>query len=147
MAKNWGFNYNIRRENKKVKDVLCQLAEKFAGVHREYLRFSENEETRWSYAERPNIGFLAAAAWRIPGWIALEEYATTKKREAGQGKGRADLYIGARTKNDTCELGIECKIISPGRAKGVQAALNAENPHSMLGRAMSDARAISKTIL
>ena len=43
---------------------------------------------RWQYRERPCIGFLSAAAWKVGG-VALEE-AHTRKRH---GNGRRDLFI------------------------------------------------------
>ena len=46
----------------------------------------------WHYKERAQIGFLAAAAWRLKG-AALEEWHTEKLSEGKSRKGRGDLWV------------------------------------------------------
>jgi hypothetical protein len=63
------------------------------------------EDNSWWYNERASLSLLAAAAWGVKGWGALEEYSTTKqgvvpanKVDEGQIKrGRCDLWLGNRT--------------------------------------------------
>jgi hypothetical protein len=50
----------------------------------------------WDYAERSQVGFLAAAAWQVGG-AAIEEYGMVKKNPADRRRkynGRADLWLG-----------------------------------------------------
>ena len=47
----------------------------------------------WYYHERAQIGFLAAAAWRLGG-VALEEWRTDKISHDGPSRnGRGDLWV------------------------------------------------------
>jgi hypothetical protein len=69
------------------------------------------EDNAWWYNERASLSVLAAAAWSIDGWCALEEYPTDKRRQgeipnsrtdAGEitperHRGRCDLWIGNHT--------------------------------------------------
>ncbi len=151
MAKDWDIKFNTK--DNLAKRLLSRLALAFRDVHREYLRYflDENQlpsEVAWFYNERPNIGLIAAAAWRIPGWIALEEYRAPKSKKRSKSKkdkarnGRADLYIGTSKNDGYKDFRIESKLAAPQTPPGVRKALNAKNPNSELGRAMTDARAI-----
>jgi hypothetical protein len=46
------------------------------------------------YAERPNLGALAAAAW-LCGWSALEEFELDKMAKRSSKYGRGDLYANS----------------------------------------------------
>ena len=68
-------------------------------------------DSAFGYSERPQVGFLAAAAWRAGG-VALEEWGTRKGDETVQSYGRNDLWIrlGAvewsiEAKSALCDLG------------------------------------------
>ena len=49
----------------------------------------EGEDAPYYYSERPNIGVLAGAAWKV-GWLALEEFGVKKRAKK---QARADLWI------------------------------------------------------
>lgn len=124
------------------------LALQFAKCHRDYLEYSVDEKGNpgdlgWFYNERPNIGFLAGAAWRIKGWVAIEEYRFDKahpsKRNAVS-KGRADLFIGARLSSRvTVDLAIEAKQMFVSGPKRTKQQLNPKADNSALCRAIGDA--------
>jgi hypothetical protein len=142
------WHFDARTSNSAVTKVFKRLARSFAARHRDYLKFYTDKKGKpidigWFYNERPNIGFLAAAAWRIPGWIALEEF-TTKKRVQGKAhRGRADLYIGVPRGNHFWEIAIESKLAWVGTERSVRAALNPKNKKSKLALAIKDAKRIS----
>src|SRR5688500_1438125 len=52
----------------------------------------DNKDQAWWYRERPCVGFLAAAAWRIGG-VCLEEWLTRKGPLRQCRYGRCDLYV------------------------------------------------------
>jgi len=73
----------------------------------DYCRSSAYEDNPWFYNERATLSTLAGAAWRLSGWTALEEYATSKwggKPKAGGVEsgsvraGRCDLHVAHRSK-------------------------------------------------
>jgi len=146
MPKDWHFDADV--SDRKIKATLELLAKSFVRTHRDYLKFYEEENGRpgdigWFQNERANVGFLAAAAWRIPGWVALQEFAMQKLRKGRSSKGRADLYIGIpRERTGYLELGIESKLAFVRSAKNVRRHLNPKNKKSALGRAMADAKNI-----
>lgn len=77
-------------ELRKLKPVLDNWVE----IVQEYSRAFQNHDACWWYTERANVGILAAAAWRTKGWLALEEYSTSKRRDGtGSKNGRCDLYM------------------------------------------------------
>jgi hypothetical protein len=63
------------------------------------------------YRERPQIGFLAAAAWQS-GYAALEEWGMVKGSQKDKHRGRNDLWIGypggqewfIEAKHDWCDV-------------------------------------------
>jgi hypothetical protein len=63
-------------------------------VHCIYAEVFKEDDALYWYNERPQVGALAAAAWKA-NMYALEEYATTKHHPITKKKtGRIDLYIG-----------------------------------------------------
>ena len=90
----------------------------------------------WNYQERPQIGFLACAAWNCGGAV-LEEW-KTKKSKSGRkvGRGRCDLFI--RMPNCTTDFHIEAKWELAWLLKE-QASVE-RNLRNCLGKAIQDAR-------
>lgn len=61
-----------------------------------HYRMISKGDIGWDYAERSQVGFLAAAAWHVGG-AAIEEYGVEKKLSADRRQryqGRADLWLG-----------------------------------------------------
>jgi len=55
------------------------------------------------YSERPQVGWISAAAW-LAGGVALEEYAVEKLKAVGKDYGRCDLWFQLDAKNSfACE--------------------------------------------
>jgi len=82
-------------------------------VHR-YCKLQEHDDAPWWFNERASLSTLAGAAWSLPDWAALEEYATTKKRVMPKDKvdegglspernGRCDLLILGKSTNFAIE--------------------------------------------
>lgn len=103
--------YSIRGKSRgKLKHWSC-LFEEWCIAHERYCRVTRTEAAFW-YKERANIGVLAAAAWRC-GWIALEEFGTSKAdmsaptqsdvEELKWKYGRADLFIGSESHSEWIE--------------------------------------------
>lgn len=65
------------------------------------------EDCCWWYGERASLSTLAAAAWRVKGWGALEEFRTIKNHVKGGKRttkyGRCDLYIYSDNSSYACE--------------------------------------------
>lgn len=68
------------------------------------LRYCDNEgycDNPWWFNERATLSTLAAAAWTLDGWAALEEFNTRKRggivpkdrTDEGSRHGRCDLYV------------------------------------------------------
>lgn len=84
---------------------LRPLMEAWVARSSDYCRCHGWEDNGWWYNERASLSILAAAAWSLKGWCALEEYATTKQgvvppgnADAGKVKpGRCDLWMGRNT--------------------------------------------------
>lgn len=95
---------NIQRgvECKEELEVLKPVLENWITIVSEYSAAFRSDDACWWYTERANVGILAAAAWRTEGWLALEEYSTTKRSESkGESKnGRCDLYLGKKSKKN-----------------------------------------------
>lgn len=97
--------------NKELK-VLKPVLENWITIVSEYSAAFRSDDACWWYTERANVGILAAAAWRTEGWLALEEYSTTKRSESkGESKnGRCDLYLGKKIgKNHSQSFALEAK--------------------------------------
>lgn len=126
-------------------EMARRLAKCFADAHRRYLHYSEVDQATlgdlgWFYNERANIGFLAAAAWMQPGWVALEEYGQDKRWGAEKRVGRADLYIGAQLNGHFPDVEIETKAVWPRTVAAMKIAMNPDSDKSELGLACADAR-------
>jgi hypothetical protein len=101
-----------------------------AAVERYTGHFPDNP---WSYNERAILSTLAGAAWTIDGWVALEEFATSKrlrKLEAGVDhgdklrKGRCDLFVSSPEASFVFEAKQANQPIG-GRSDGCSYAYNA----------------------
>lgn len=75
----------------------------------EHCKREKWEENPWWFGERATLSTLAGSAYRLPGWLAIEEYATEKQRSLGEsrsqakaekthGYGRCDLFL-SKSKN------------------------------------------------
>lgn len=144
-GKDWGFETNDSKGD--FGRITQIMAKNFARAHRNYVTYFEKDDHTpgdlgWFYNERSNIGFLAAAAWMVPSWIAIEEFALEKKRGREKRNGRADIYIGATldTRRKFCDMAIEAKQAWPRSEKGLKSALDIHNSHSALARACADAK-------
>ena len=94
--------------------ALKPLFKEWTAVVLDYCQSQNYRDNPWWYNERATLSTLAAAAWRI-GWVALEEFSTTKRakvparkteREAAS-RGRCDLFIGRPRDGD--QFAIEAK--------------------------------------
>jgi hypothetical protein len=91
------FSRKASTQLKSLKPVFKELLR----VHQDYVNGERGDCPYW-YKERSHISLLAAATWRCPGGIALEEYGAEKY---GKGKhGRCDLGIRVSLK-----IGFECE--------------------------------------
>ncbi len=86
------------------------------------------KDTGYWYGERALTGFLAAAAWALPGGWSLEEFTGLRVNGKKQGSGRGDLWVGMGTKKKV-EYTIEAKAVWPGgsvenAAKGAETKLS-----------------------
>ena len=79
-----------------------------------YCRLQEHDKNPWYYGERANISILAGAAWTLPEWAAIEEFATFKKNGKKEKNGRCDLYV--RTKDKS--FAFEAKHVWQGLSTG-----------------------------
>jgi len=149
MTTGFYFDASARVKDKPFGKIMRRLGQSFAQVHREYVSYcADNDGTAndfgWLYNERPHTGFLAAAAWRQKGWIAIEEHRTKKKG----GNGRADLFIGARLGKQFYTLAIEAKLACCNNNTKIKKWLDPDDQDkkSGLAGAVGDAqRSINKT--
>lgn len=95
---------------------IQRLLESWTDTVLRYCHTQKYDDNPWWYNERATLSTLAAAAWRM-GWVALEEFATEKRRgdvpegnrDDGESKnGRCDLYIGRPTEKGS-DFAIEAK--------------------------------------
>lgn len=95
----------------KHENLICVCAGRNKGLRnllhawtRVVLRYCELHQFKdnpWWANERASVSTLAAAAWTLEGWCALEEFSTKKRgvvpnnqvEEDGQRNGRCDLYV------------------------------------------------------
>lgn len=70
---------------------LEPVLKKWHAVLSDYSKRSKGDQPWW-YRERPQIGFLAAAAWSADG-VALEEWGMKKGPQKCQSEGRNDLWL------------------------------------------------------
>ncbi len=72
---------------------LSELLHGWLDAQGDYMAAMNFEDRPWSYNELAVTGFLAAAAWRLNGGVALQEYRTRKGHlEKDRWLGRCDLY-------------------------------------------------------
>ncbi|MBJ6981662.1 hypothetical protein [Luteimonas sp. MC1572] len=115
----------------------------------DFCRLHAFEDNPWWYNERASLSVLAAAAWSLKGWCALEEYSTTKRgvvpsekvEEGSTKRGRCDLWLGNRTgyaleaKQAWQSIGVRARGLSPivwaahERAWNDAGALTADEAH------------------
>ena len=80
----------------KFSEKLKPLSRVLANLESVHQQYNDYEMEDWDYTfwynERPQIGLLAAAAWRTENVTALEEFRTEKKGTKSGG-GRCDLFI------------------------------------------------------
>lgn len=80
--------------------ALCHLwircLKQYSRLHAPYF-----DDNGWWHNERASISLLAGAAWKL-GWVALEEFGTSKRghkipsEERGERVGRCDLYMSSK---------------------------------------------------
>lgn len=148
-GKDWSFS--ARSSDKGFLAISSKLAKNFIKCQREYIEcFTDDGGTYdvgYFYNERANIGFLAAAAWREKGWVALEEFRSDKKHRLEKGKlskGRGDLYVGLRTsKNQIATMSIEAKQCWVGTGKQLLSSLNPKSKSSPLSKAIDDVKYVT----
>ena len=100
---------------------------------------SDEKDLPWNYNERPQIGFFAAAIWRLGG-AALEEWRTIKRdADSVEGHGRCDLF--ARLPGVRPDLHMEAKS-EMARLDG-NACVDVEKSKRFLQSATRDAEALT----
>lgn len=80
---------------------LNKLLKSWTGVVLDFCK-DDLENNCWWFNERATLSSLSGAAWRLDGWIALEEFSTTKRhgispddesQASTSAKGRCDLFV------------------------------------------------------
>lgn len=105
-----------------------------------YCKCHNFEDNGWWYNERASLSILAAAAWSLKGWCALEEYSTEKRGNVPSDdmevpdsrRGRADLWVGGRT-----GYAIEAK--QAWQSIGARSSGNNSNVWDKFDKALKDA--------
>lgn len=92
---------SVNEEFEELRPVLTswvKMVNQYSAAH-------ENEDACYWYNERATLSVLAAATWKIDGWVALEEFSTGKicKVNRVQKNGRCDLYISSDNNSYACE--------------------------------------------
>lgn len=72
--------------------TLKELLWEWTWLNREMAKSWKWKDCPWWYNERASISTLAGAVWSAGG-IALEEYASRKRRGSGNSHGRCDMYF------------------------------------------------------
>lgn len=96
--------------------ALYPVLEAWIEVVNRYCEVQVHWDNPWWFNERASLSTLAGAAWSLRNWVALEEYATTKRGPLPTGKvsedgireernGRCDLFI----RNKTHHFAVEAK--------------------------------------
>ncbi|MCI1037988.1 hypothetical protein [Pseudomonas putida] len=118
---------NTHRENPELRELLYAWV---AAIERYTTRFVDNP---WCFNERATLSTLAGAAWTLKDWVALEEFATSKRlRKLQPGVdhgdklryGRCDLYVSAPNLSFAFEAKQAVQPIG-GRANGYSYAYKA----------------------
>ena len=94
---------------------LKPVIESWFKVLEQHCKRDEWEGNPWWFGERATLSTLAGGAYRLPRWLAIEEYATQKRRALGanrnvdkkklHGYGRCDLYLS----NGNNDFALEAK--------------------------------------
>jgi hypothetical protein len=84
------FKTSVRISVAKL-EPLRPIFKSWFSILKEFGKKVPGDSPFW-YRERPQVGFLAAAAWRL-GWVALEEWGTEKGPHREPSSGRNDLRI------------------------------------------------------
>lgn len=92
-----------------------------SAVERYTSQFPDNP---WSYNERAILSTLAGAAWTMDGWVAMEEFATSKRLR----KLEPGVDHGDKLRNGRCDL-----FVSSPEASFVFEAKQANQPTSRSG--------------
>lgn len=133
-SRKWLTAIETNRELKGLRPVL----QSWVKLVKDYCRMDSFEHNPWSYNERASIGTLAGAAWRTPGWLATEEYCTTKVQSIpksgiemdGDRRGRCDLLLETSDTTYAIEAKHAWQPISKGAStllKGMLLALKDAN--------------------
>lgn len=83
------------KEWAKVLDIYTEYTEKYIKIFNGLYGENGASDAPYWHSERSNVGLLASACWRN-GWIALEEFSTTKRKKDNSKKaGRCDLWVSS----------------------------------------------------
>ena len=85
-----GVNHLVDVRNQSLA-ALKPLLTEWVAVIRHYIERVDGDLPFW-HAERPQVGFLSAAVWRLGG-AALEEFGTKKVLDGEDYSGRNDLWF------------------------------------------------------
>jgi len=119
--------------------ALRGLLREWTWLNREIARTWGWEDCPWWCNERASISTLAGAVWNSRG-IALEEYASRKRKVRGEALGRCDLYFKIGKTGFVAEAK-HCWLRAGIRAENLQARVS-----RCLSRACRDARKNSPSL-
>jgi hypothetical protein len=105
-----------------------------------YCKLQGHEDNPWWFNERASLSTLAGAAWSLPNWTALEEYATQKRgivplKKIDDGalrNGRCDLFV----RNKKHHFAVEAKQVWQSIGSQTKGLINV---HRGIKRAWKDA--------
>lgn len=92
--------------NCRAASYAAGLLTEWARIVREYCRKVGSDAPFW-HGERPQVGLLAAAAWRQR-LVALAEFSQTKTFETPREQGRSDLWIKSKADEEFLEARYVC---------------------------------------
>jgi hypothetical protein len=124
--------------------------EELLRVHQDYIDSQFNEQDSgyydhpYWYAERPNVGLLAAAVWRCGG-RALEEFRTKKYRDGKSNEpayGRCDLWMEVKKTSFECEAKRHWVDLGSKETRSTESVFNDER--NGLEAAQNDVRSLMK---
>lgn len=140
----------------KHEDLICVYAGRNKGLRdlldawtRVVLRYCELHQFKdnpWWANERASVSSLAAAAWTLDGWCALEEFGMKKRgvipRDEGEGdglkNGRCDLYVGNKTTSFVLEAKQAWQPIGPKADGGRRLNEGMKNAWHDVGKVSAD---------
>ena len=135
------FDMHIRnRKLLKLRPVFV----KWQRLMKAYCRFAENEDAPYWYNERTNTGLLACAAWQA-GWVALEEYSSTKRFKNEDYQGRVDLYLASENREfcvETKQVWVSLSRRARRRIDKVADALRSARKDAVSSATHEDGRAL-----